>query len=377
MTNDTRKTVLASALTLCLSTPTLSQGWWVSSQLHDISASNNLPVDALGSRAWADRYRPSDQTSRAWRSLGAQINLQHPNGSAVGLLIRSEADLSASADTVAAAALVEQKRVPAENRAFLLEAGFKSWTGHGLHAHTPWLSLPLIDSGLRLRLNGQLLQLTRLRQGSGGGFLNYSPLLGYESNLSYERNYHTTRQSFMAAPEATGLGYSVSLQLQRAWEDGMQVHLELRDIHSNLRWTLLKESTTLTAYPSNDIPVDYRGQSQRQTTAHRMEPSVGFAWHGAKQGADRLMGAGKWTAQLQHRNKLTQMFFGRASSGYPAVASDQPADRALNWHLAIDPINAAWMAQGSWRGLSLAYGSHMVSNRAYYRLVQMRGSWQF
>lgn len=376
MTHHTQKMVAVSALTLCLSTPTLSQGWRVSSQLHDMAASNNLPVDALDTPAWADQYRPSDKFSRAWRSLGAQVNIHLPSGSAVGLLIRSEADLSASADTVAAAALAEQKRVPSQDQEFLLEARFKSWTGHGLYAHTPWLGVPL-GSDFRVRLSGQVLQLTRLRQGSGGGYLNYSPSLGYESNLRYERSYHTASHSFVAAPQATGLGYSLSLQLQREWADGSQIHLDLRDIHSSLRWTLLKESTTLTAYQSNNIPLDYRGQNQRQAIALRMEPSLGFAWHGAQQGADSPVGAGKWTAQLQHRNKLNRIFLGRASSDYAAAPSDEKGNRTLGWLVAIDPVHAAWMAQASWRGLSLTYGSHMASNSAYYRLMQIRGNWWF
>jgi hypothetical protein len=228
-----------------------------------------------------------------------------------------------------------------------------------------------------VRLSGQVLQLTRLRQGSGGGYLNYSPSLGYESNLRYERSYHTASHSFVAAPQATGMGYSLSLQLKREWADGSQIHLDLRDIHSSLRWTLLKESTTLTAYQSNNIPLDYRGQNQRQAIALRMEPSLGFAWHGAQQGADSPVGAGKWTAQLQHRNKLNRIFLGRASSDYAAAPSDEKGNRTLGWLVAIDPVHAAWMAQASWRGLSLAYGSHMASNSAYYRLMQIRGNWWF
>ena len=105
--------VSISAATL---TPT---PWTVSATLSEESIGEGLPVLALDRADWPSFRSGHVDNPRAWRSIRAEVTAINPGGWRLAALVRAEASLDASDDTVTLAALNATNSRPDTARSFV------------------------------------------------------------------------------------------------------------------------------------------------------------------------------------------------------------------------------------------------------------------
>ena len=104
----------------------------MSATLSEESIGEGLPVLALDRADWPNFRSGHVDNPRAWRSIRAEVTAINPGGWRLAALVRAEASLDASDDTVTLAALNATNSRPDTARSFDLNARGQSWQGRGI-----------------------------------------------------------------------------------------------------------------------------------------------------------------------------------------------------------------------------------------------------
>jgi hypothetical protein len=328
-------------------------------------------MTVLSSDSWPNYYHPTKKTAKAWRSVSAESNLVHPSGWQIGGLIRSESNLSTSSDTVDAMALAALNTHPKDSRVFQLQAELKSWSGRGLQVKSPWHFLDS-EKSWSMKIQGQWLQLTKLRQASGAGFINYSEATGYLSDINYSRNYHTNSSYFLPRADSNGVAGSLSFFLKKDLADESFVDLEALDLISKLKWNLVSESANFNSLATNDIPQGIQGVRKNMQYNQRMDQAFKFRWGQTFSESDSILRHGRWIAELNHRNTLNQAWLGWSTRNF----SNDPTRATYGWAMSIahDPLLGGTRAILSKSGAYLQYATDKLGKEAHVNSIQL--GWQ-
>jgi hypothetical protein len=342
--------------------------WKFNALLKDDAASNTLPITRLGADDWPNYYRPTQKDAKAWRSFSFEVNATHPSGWLVGSVIRSEASLTASAGAVDAAALAAQKTDPIGNKNLQLHADSKAWSGRGLQVKTPWHRLDDAKEW-STRLQMQWLELTKFREASINGVIDYTPSSGYLSNLNYIKNCNSTNNNFLSPSASHGAGFSGSLYFRK--DLGLQDYLdiELLDVLSRLKWNLVNETASLNTTISDTVPHGIEGIQKNILLQRRMDPMYKVRWGTSFPHSEGVLGAGRWGMELNSRNDLHQAWLGWSTNNFSYDSRYISPEWAIS--LAHDPVLGGTRVALTQLGFYLQYETDHLSKDAHIRSLQL------
>jgi hypothetical protein len=336
--------------------------------IKDESASNTLPVTALGTDSWPNYYSHTPRDAKAWHSFLLEMNAEHESGWQFGGVLRSEASVTASSGMVDAMALAAQKSDPSGQTSFALKAKTKSWDGRGLQVKSPWQILDQSQTWSG-RVQIQWLQLTKLREASGSGVINFSPTTGYTSDLNYNKNYSSTRNVFLSPPDSTGVGGSMSLFLRKDLKNQDYIDLEVWDAVSRLQWNMVGENAGLKLLPSDALPHGVQGRQYNTASSQRMDATYKARWGQSFQETNSFLDKGRWLVELERRSDLHQTWFGWSTKNFsydqtkstPTWGASVTHDVVLG-ATKIAVTNSSWYAQ---------YATDKLSKEAHIRSMQL------
>lgn len=364
-----KKIILAMSLVAALSAfAEPIEQWHYSIFIKDESASNTLPMTELGSKNWPNYYTPSSKNAKAWKSTSAETNLEHSSGWAVGGIIRSEASLNISPDLVDAMALADLRTDPQTTRRFQLQAQTKSWAGRGVQIKTPWQTLGTTTSW-KGRIQGQWLEATKLRQATGEGVINYSPTSGYLSDVSYSKNYASTKGYFLSPPDNKGVAGSLSFFARKELENQDFMDVELIDFASLIKWNLVRENASLNNLSSPDIPQGIQGVRKNIQFKERMDKTYKVRWAQSFPNHQSFIGQGRWILEANHRSDLTQAWLGWGTGNF----SFDPRRPSKGWAMSVahDPLlGGSRLIVTNWGGY-LQFASDKFSKQSHIHSIQI------
>jgi hypothetical protein len=342
--------------------------WQFSTYLKDDAASNTLPITALGSDNWPNYYRPSQKEAKAWRSFSFEVNAEHASGWLLGGVIRSETSLTASAGAVDAAALAAQKTDPTSHKNFQLHADSQAWNGRGLQVKTPWLKFDEAQ-GWSTRLQMQWLQLTKLRDASINGVIDYTPSSGYVSNLNYIKNYNSTTNSFLSPSASQGTGVAGSIYFRKDLGHQDYLDIELLDVLSQLKWDLLSETASLNTTVTDTVPHGIEGIQKNFALQRRIDPTYKVRWGTTFPDSQGLLQSGRWMLELNSRNNLHQTWLGWSTHNFSYDPRYLSPEWAINF--AHDPLLGGTKVAVTKYGLYLQYATDQLNKEAHIRSIQV------
>jgi hypothetical protein len=331
-------------------------------------------MNALGSTSWPKYYTPSKKNAKAWKSTHAEVNLEHSSGWLVGGVVRSEGSLKISTDLVDAMALAELRADPQATRSFQLQAQTKLWAGRGIQVKTPWQEL-VTDTGWKASIQGQWLQLTKLRQASGSGVINYSPTSGYLSDISFEKNYSSTRGYFLSPPDSNGIAGSVSLFARKEYENHDFIEVELIDFASLIKWNLVRENANLNNLSSPDIPQGIQGVRRNIQVNEHMDKFYKVRWAKSFPNGASFINQGRWILEMNHRNDLNQAWLGWSTRNF----SHDPMHPSQDWAMSIahDPLLGGTRVALTKSGGYFQYATDKFGKEAHIHSMQIGWSTHF
>lgn len=290
--------------------------WQVQVEAQDEAASNTLPILRLDRGDWVGAHNTANKTAHAWRAIQLETQAHHASGWSIGALVRAQASLHASADTVKVAALNPQQTNPQTSESFAIDAQYKLWRGNGLSIQTPAWSLP-IATQWTMSAKLQALRLTRLRTAELAGAIDYKGAGAYDFDLHSDRLDSGLSAPFTASPEPQGWGSSLSLDLRGQLNDGFDVRIQANDIISILKWQLTRDTATLQSANTTRNPdgtLNYApliaGQQQRQTAAERMDTDWRVNLSAPQYRAPDWLPSGHLTLEAQRHSALNQWWLG-------------------------------------------------------------------
>jgi hypothetical protein len=332
------------------------------------SASNTLPITALGSDSWPNYYSPSTKDAKAWQSVSAEMLIEHTSGWQLGGIVRSEASLAASSGLVDAMALAALRSSPATARNFQLQVQTKSWAGQGLQTKTPWLNIDESKTW-SARLQAQWLQLSKLREASGAGVINYSPSNGYVTDLNYVKNYNSSSNSFLSPVDSTGVGRSMSVFLKKDLTNQDFFEIELIDVISQLQWNMVGETGGLNTMVTGDIPHGVEGGQKNILFKQRMDPTYRVRWGTSFPYSDNLLMHGRWLMEVDRRNDLNQAWFGWSTQNfsYDQSRASQGWGMSLTHDVVLGGTKLALTKSGGY----IQYATDKLGQEAHVHSVQL------
>jgi hypothetical protein len=332
------------------------------------SASNTLPVTALGSDSWPNYYAHTQRDAKAWHSLLLEMNAEHESGWQFGGVLRSEASIVASSGLVDAMALAAQKADPNRQTTFALQAKTKSWNGRGLQIKSPWTSLDESQTWSG-RIQLQWLQLIKLREASGSGVINYSPTTGYTSDLNYNKNYNSSYNIFLSAPDNTGVGKSLSVFLRKNLKNQDYVDLEIWDAVSILQWNMVGENAGLKRLPTDTLPRGVQGTQYNIASSQHMDATYKVRWGQSFQEINNFFNQGRWLVELDRRSDLHQTWLGWSTTNFSYDQSKASSEWGVSLtHDVVLGGSKIAVTKSSWYAL---YATDKLGKEAHIRSMQL------
>ncbi|WP_296917109.1 hypothetical protein [Polaromonas sp.] len=321
--------------------------WTISATVGEESIGQGLPVLALDLPDWPSYRSRQASKPRASRSIWAELNATHPGGWRVGALVRAEAWLQASPDTVTLAALEATKTDPDINYSYDLNARGQSWQGRGIRLGTPWLQL---DAARRWhwQADAQLLRLQQFRTIDVSGNMVYRGGDVYDVNVQTQRSNPGITGPFLPASGRSGLGSSLSLALQGEPAARWKLQLRADDLLSRLAWSdLTTDTATLNSQVISraaDGSLNYGPLIQGQKTLTRVSGRIGVHWQ-AKASWAAFESSGRpdaLTLRADRKAGLSQYWLGWDGGD---TGRNRP-----HWRLEIEPLRRAASAGVVWGG---------------------------
>ena len=342
--------------------------WTLSTTASEESVGHGLPVLALGRSDWP-AYQ-SDPVGRpgAWRSIRAELGAISPGGWRMAGLVRYEASLDASPDSVALAAQEAGQTRPAAARHFAVSLHSQGWQGHGIKLGTPWFKLG--SAGLwELQADAQLLRLRQLKFFDLSGVANYqgAGTGGYDFNLQSERANAGITGPFLAPSGRTGLGASLSVALQGEPAPGWRLQMRADDLLSHLQVPdLATDSAVLNSQVTSRAPdgsLDYGPVVKGKKELQRVTRKVGAHWQAKVSWRPLNASADMATLRLDRKARIDQVWLGW-ESGDTALARFQ-------WRLELEPLRRAIGAGVMWGGWKAALATDGKGTGSQLRALRL------
>lgn len=349
----------------------MPEKWTVSANASDEAIGQGLPVLALGRDDWPNYRSKESSQPRAWRSLQAELGATHPSGWRVGALIRAEAWLQASPDTVTVAAMDALNARPQTASSYNLYGRSLGWQGQGMRVGTPWLKL---DAARRWhwQADAQLLRLKRFRTVALSGNMDYQNSDVYDFHVHGQRANPTITDPFLPASGSAGLGASLSLAVQGEPAPGWRVQLRANDLLSRLDWPELATDTmVLDSQVSSRAPdgsLDYGPLVKGQKTLTHVTRRIGVHWQAkASWSAFSASGqSGALTLQAERKAGIDQYWLGWDSG--------ESGRNELRWHVAVEPLRRVASLGLNWQGWQVFLASDGKRTDSQFRYLRL--GWQ-
>lgn len=345
---------------------------WTAGALYtEESVGLGLPVLALDRADWPS-YRSGEPVhAHAWRSIRAELNATHSTGWRMAALARTEAWIDASADAVSLAAYEATRTDPKIAQKYSPEAHSQGWQGAGIMLGTPWFTLDQAGRW-RWQVNGELLQLQKLRTAEVAGTVVYQGGGAYEFDLSSQRANTSISGPYLAPSGATGIGATFSLALQGQPAEGWLVQLRADDLASQLYWSdLATDTNTLNSQVISRTPDGYleygpliKGKKELLQTKRR----IGVNWQARIAWApfEHNGQLGSATLRASRKAGINQTWIGWEGSN-AGRASPQ-------WRVEFEPSMYAAKAELFWGGWQISVASDVKGLATQYR--QLGLGWQ-
>lgn len=323
---------------------------------------------ALGHDDWPNYRTKESSQPRAWRSLQAELSATHPSGWRVGALIRAEAWLQASPDTVTIAAMDALNTRPQTASSYNLNGRSLGWQGQGMRVGTPWLQLDS-DQRWHWQADAQLLRLKRFRTVELSGNMSYQSSDAYDFNVHGQRSNPTITDPFLPASGNAGLGASLSLAVQGEPAPGWQVQLRANDLLSRLDWPdLATDTMALNSQVTSRAPdgsLDYAPLVQGQKTLMHVTRRIGVHWQAkASWSAFAANGQpGALTLQAERKAGIDQYWLGWDSG--------EAGRNKLRWHAAVEPLRRVASLGLNWQGWQVLLASDGKGAESEFRSVRL------
>lgn len=345
--------------------------WTVSATLSEESIGEGLPVLALDRPDWPS-FRSGHVTNpRALRSIRAELMAANPGGWRLAALVRAEAWLDASDDTVTLAALNATNSRPDTTRSFSLNARGQSWQGRGIRVGTPWLKLDAAERW-HWQADTQLLQLQQLRLIELSGDLQYRGGDVFDFNAHSQRSGSNITGPFLPPSGNSGLGSSLSVALQGEPAPGWRLQLRADDLLSRLQWLDLATDTALlnsqVTSRAPDGSLDYAPLIQGKKALQPIKSRIGVHWQAkASWSAFESAGqAGAVTLRADRKANINQYWLGWDSG-------DAGRNR-LHWSAEIEPLRRASSLGLVWHGWHALLATDGKGTGSQFR--SLRIGWQ-
>lgn len=334
-------------------TADLKLSWSVGAWAESSALADGLPVQALDKSNWFQGLRGIEHPSRAAQRVEGGVRATHPSGWQFGWVGRSQVTLLASGDAVELAALNASGQDPANGRVLSIQAQTLGWTGQGLSVATPWW--PVASKwGVKARVQGQWMQLSKLRHNSLAGQVAYQGGGAYDARLQTDRVGAQMTGPFLAASDAHGWGAGLSLGLSAEPAEGWKVALRADDLWSRLAWgRLARETSVLNTQVTTraaDGTLDFAPLVKGQHIQSTVSAAMGARW---SLSAARAVNAdapqwGRWSARWTRWAGMDERWLTWFSRATP---------QGVQWQLAAEPWRRAWSGGAQWRGLVLSVAS--------------------
>lgn len=342
--------------------------WTVSASASDDAIGQGLPVLALGRDDWPNYRTKESSQPRAWRSLQAELGATHPSGWRVGALIRADAWLQASPDTVTIAAMDALNARPQTASSYTLYGRSLGWQGQGMRVGTPWLKLDT-EQRWHWQADAQLLRLKRFRTVDLSGNMSYQSSDVYDFNVHGQRSNPTITDPFLPASGNAGLGASLSLAVQGEPAPGWQVQLRANDLLSRLDWPELATDTmVLDSQVSSRAPdgsLDYGPLVKGQKTLMHVTRRIGVHWQ-AKASWSAFAASGQpgaLTLQAERKAGIDQYWLGWDSG--------ESSRSKLHWRVAVEPLRRVASLGLDWQGWQVFLASDGKGAESQFRSVRL------
>ena len=344
--------------------------WVIHASTEMVGMGQGLPVFALQRDDWP-RYRTgSGAVARAFQSSRFTLSATHTSGWKIGTLLRTEASLEASRDTVDLATFNANGADPPTPRDFGIHAIGQGWQAAGIVVGTPWLAL---DAQKRWQgqVQLQLMTLRQLRTDAVSGFANYQGGGSYDFALQSQRSRDDLAAPFLQPSDSAGRAASVSFALKARPTDNWKLQLRAEDLLSLLDWPSLgTESATLNTRVlgrASDGTLNYAPLIVGRNTLERGQGRIGARWVADLVWSPRIWReSGGASFRAERKLGLAQYWLGW----------DQAAQQAggLTWRLEIEPTIRAASFTASWRNWEGALATD--GQRAGSELSQLRLAWR-
>lgn len=339
--------------------------WQVSAWVEEQSLADGLPVLALGRDDWYRGLTANATQPRAQRHIQGGVQATHPSGWRLGALARSYAQLSATGDTVALAALTAQRLDPPVGVDNNIATQSWGWSGAGLQVGTPWHPWPSTPRW-RWRADAQWLQLMKVRHNQLQGQIAHQGGGAYDIQLSADRWGNQISGAFLPPSAPSGWGASVSLALDGEPVPGWHLGVRADDLLSHLHWgALARETSVIDSAVSSRAPdgsLDYAAVVNGQQTVGRWQQSMAPRWQlDVRHTLSHPSGALTWRSTRWAG--FQQHWLGWASTAHEPVA----------WRVAVEPVRHALSVSLQWHGLALELASDgQGTAQTQYRSASLR-----